>query len=161
MSRFLPAPRLGPTCCSWSDDSLSRDEADRQNILDVGVHAVTLISKNLKADIALLSNITGSAPFMPPNWRKTGTTELEEENSVSFVKSFTSRPRNPLPAMALDLTARLSAGIVQGYRDATEVIQRSGVESTCPPGDRVAWCGWPRSVRRNFRLTRGEIAGNR
>jgi predicted acylesterase/phospholipase RssA len=99
-----------------------------KTFLDVGVHAVDiLVSKNFKSDIALLSNINrlcsvyaGEMGVQPEQL------ELEiGKQRYRFVKFFNIAPEKPLLAAALDFDSEIvSPIIVQGYRDASTVIQQ-------------------------------------
>jgi hypothetical protein len=154
----LPALRLGAdilflvlmTPLQGADNA-----GEIKTFLDVGVHAVDiLISKNLKADIALLSNINRlCSVYAAELGVKPEQLELEVgKQSYRFVKSFNIAPKKPLPAMALDFDGEIVGPvIVQGYRDAAEVIQEFWkYELTCPP----------RESRRVVRLAAERPEGN-
>jgi predicted acylesterase/phospholipase RssA len=98
-----------------------------KTFLDVGVHAVDiLISKNFKSDIALLSNINRlCAIYAAELGVKPEQVELEVgRQRYRYVKAFNIAPTQPLPAMTLDFDGEIIAPvIVQGYKDATRVIQ--------------------------------------
>jgi hypothetical protein len=154
----LPALRLGAdilflvlmTPLQGGDDA-----GEIKTFLDVGVHAVDiLISKNLKADIALLSNINRLCSLYATELGvKPEQLELEiGKQHYRFVKSFNIAPKKPLPAMALDFDGEIVGPvIVQGYRDASQVIQEFWkYELTCPP----------RESRRVVRLAAERPEGN-
>jgi predicted acylesterase/phospholipase RssA len=154
----LPALRLGAdilflvlmTPLQGADNA-----GEIKTFLDVGVHAVDiLISKNLKADIALLRNINRlCSVYAAELGVKPEQLELEVgKQTYRFVKSFNIAPRKPLPAMALDFDGEIVGPvIVQGYRDAAEVIQEFWkYELTCPP----------RESRRVVRLAAERPEGN-
>jgi hypothetical protein len=98
-----------------------------KTFLDVGVHAVDiLISKNFKADIALLSNINRlCSAYASEMGVKPEELELEiGRQRYRFVKFFNIAPEKPLPAASLDFDSEIVAPIiVQGYRDAGKVIE--------------------------------------
>lgn len=98
-----------------------------KTFLDVGVHAVDiLISKNFKSDIAMLTNINRLCGIYAAEMGvKPEQLELEiGKQHYRFVKFFNIAPAEPLPAAALDFDSEIiSPIIVQGYRDARQVIQ--------------------------------------
>ncbi|MGZ4874160.1 MAG: patatin-like phospholipase family protein [Candidatus Angelobacter sp.] len=98
-----------------------------KTFLDVGVHAVDiLISKNFKADIAMLSSINRLCTIYAAEMGvKPEQLELEiGKQHYRFVKFFNIAPEKPLPADALDFDSQIiSPIIVQGYRDARLVIE--------------------------------------
>jgi len=127
---MLPALRLGAdvlflvllTPLQGGDDSGSI-----QTFLDVGIHAVDiLISKNFRSDIALLNNINRlCTAYAAEIGVKPEQLELEIGGQhYRYVKSFTIAPRDPLPALTLDFDGEIIGPvIVQGYKDAGQVIQ--------------------------------------
>ncbi len=126
----LPALRLGADVLFlvlMSPLEGADDAGEIKTFLDVGVHAVDiLISKNFKSDIALLSNINRlCSVYAAELGVKPEQLELEiGKQSYRFVKSFNIAPKKPLPAMALDFDGEIVGPvIVQGYLDATHVIQ--------------------------------------
>jgi predicted acylesterase/phospholipase RssA len=126
-----------------------------KTFLDVGVHAVDiLISKNFKADIALLTNINRLCSIYASEMGvKPEELELEiGKQRYRFVKFFNIAPEKPLEAAALDFDSEIvSPIIVQGYRDARKVIhQFLEYEMSCPP----------RESRRLVRLAAERPEGN-
>jgi predicted acylesterase/phospholipase RssA len=127
---MLPALRLGADVLflvllaplEGSDDS-----GEIKTFLDVGVHAVDiLISKNFRADITLLNNINRlCSAYAADLGVKPEQLELEiGQQRYRYVKSFNIAPSRPLPALALDFDGEIiSPVIVQGYKDATRVLQ--------------------------------------
>jgi hypothetical protein len=127
---MLPALRLGAdvlflvllTPLQGGDDSGSI-----QTFLDVGIHAVDiLISKNFRSDIALLNNINRlCTAYAAEIGVKPEQLELEIGGQhYRYVKSFTIAPHDPLPALTLDFDGEIIGPvIVQGYKDAGQVIQ--------------------------------------
>jgi len=99
-----------------------------KTFLDVGVHAVDiLISKNFKADIAMLTNINRLCTIYAAEMGvKPEQLELEIGKQLyRFVKFFNIAPENPLIAAALDFDSQIiSPIIVQGYRDARSVLEQ-------------------------------------
>src|SRR5882672_8747328 len=136
----LPALRLGADVLFlvlMSPLEGADDAGEIKTFLDVGVHAVDiLISKNLKADIALLGNVNRLCSLYASELGvKPEQLELEVgKQHYRYVKSFNIAPKKPLPAMALDFDGEIVGPvIVQGYRDATEVIQQFWeYECACP-----------------------------
>jgi len=126
----LPALRLGADVLFLvliaplkGDDQASQVKT----FLDVGVHAVDiLIEKNFKSDIAMLTNVNRLCTMYAAEMGvKPEQVELEVGKSTyRYVKFFNIAPEKPLPAGALDFDAEIVRPvIVQGYRDACEVIQ--------------------------------------
>lgn len=155
---ILPALRLGADTLflvllaplEGADDS-----GAIQTFLDVGVHAVDiLISKNFKSDITLLNNINAlCSVYAAELGVKPEQLELEiGEQRYRFVKAFTIAPQSPLPALALDFDGEIIAPIiVQGYKDATKVIQEFLEYEAARP---------PRESRRVVRLAAERLEGN-
>jgi predicted acylesterase/phospholipase RssA len=126
---ILPALRLGADVLflvllapiEGGDDS-----GAIQTFLDVGVHAVDiLISKNFKADIAMLNSINRlCSVYAAELGVKPEQLELEiGRQHYRYVKSFSIAPKRPLPALSLDFDGEIIGPvIVQGYKDATRVI---------------------------------------
>jgi len=154
----LPALRLGADVLFlvlMSPVEGPDDAGEIKTFLDVGVHAVDiLISKNFKSDIAMLSSINRlCSVYAAELGVKPEQLELEVgKQHYRFVKFFNIAPRTPLPAMALDFDGEIVAPvIVQGYRDATKVIQEfREYEITRPP----------RESRRVIRLAAERPEGN-
>jgi len=126
-----------------------------KTFLDVGVHAMDiLISKNFKADIALLSNINRlCSSYAAEIGVKPEQLELEiGKQRYRFVKSFNIAPEKPLLAASLDFDSEIIAPIiVQGYRDAGKVIEEFlAYEATRPQ----------RESRRLVRLAAERPEGN-
>jgi hypothetical protein len=126
-----------------------------KTFLDVGAHAMDiLISKNFKADIALLSNINGLCSIYAAEIGvKPEQLELEiGKQRYRFVKSFNIAPEKPLPAASLDFDSEIIAPIiVQGYLDAGKVIEEFlAYEATRPQ----------RESRRLVRLAAERPEGN-
>lgn len=154
----LPALRLGAdvlflvllTPLQGGDDTGSI-----QTFLDVGIHAVDiLISKNFRSDIAMLNNINRlCTAYAAEVGVKPEQLELEiGEQRYRYVKSFTIAPQEPLPALTLDFDGEIIGPvIVQGYKDATLVIQNFlSYEATRPT----------RESRRVVRLAAERPEGN-
>ncbi len=154
----LPALRLGADVLFLVliEPLEGGNQADTiKTFLDVGVHAVDiLISKNFKADIALLNNINRlCSAYAAEMGVKPEQLELEiGKQRYRFVKSFNIAPEKPLPAASLDFDSEIIAPIiVQGYRDARKVIQDFlEYEAACPP----------RESRRLVRLSAERPEGN-
>jgi len=126
-----------------------------KTFLDVGVHAVDiLISKNLKADMAMLNNLNQLCSIYASELGvKPEQLELEiGKQRYGYVKAFTIAPEKPLPALALDFDAEIiSPVIVQGYRDACKVLKEFlDYEAGRPP----------RESRRIVRLSAERPEGN-
>jgi len=154
----LPALRLGADVLFlvlMSPLEGRDDVGSIKTFLDVGVHAVDiLISKNFKTDIAMLANInTLCSVYATEIGVKPEQLELEiGKQHYRYVKSFNIAPKKPLPATALDFDGEIVAPmIVQGYRDATHVIQQFWeYECACPS----------RESRRVVRLAAERPEGN-
>lgn len=126
-----------------------------KTFLDVGVHAVDiLISKNFKADIALLSNINRLCSIYAAEMGvRPEQLELEiGKQRYRYVKFFNIAPEKPLEAGSLDFDSEIiSPIIVQGYRDACRIVREFlEYESSCPP----------RESRRLVRLAAERPEGN-
>ena len=126
-----------------------------KTFLDVGVHAVDiLVSKNFKSDIALLNNFNRLCSIYAAELGvQPEQVELEiGSQHYRFVKSFSVAPQQPLAAAALDFDGEIvGTVIVQGYKDATQVIRDFlDYERTRPP----------RESRRVVRLTAERVEGN-
>lgn len=126
-----------------------------ETFLDVGIHAVDiLISKNLKADLAMLNNLNQlCSVYAAELGVKPEQLELEiGTQHYCYVKAFTIAPEKPLAAAALDFDAEIiSPVIVQGYRDACKVLKGFlDYESTRPR----------RESRRVIRLAAERPEGN-
>jgi hypothetical protein len=126
-----------------------------KTFLDVGVHAVDiLISKNLKTDVAMLNNVNRlCSAYAEEIGVKPEQVELEiGRQRYSYVKAFNIAPEKPLPAMALDFDGEIiSPVIVQGYRDACQVVKQFLEYEMVRP---------PRESRRVLRLAAERPAGN-
>lgn len=159
----MPALRLGAdvvflvllTPLTGGDDS-----GEIQTFLDVGVHAVDiLISKNFKSDILVLNNINHlCSVYAAELGVKPEQLELEVGTEhYRYVRSFTVAPEAPLPALALDFDGEIIGPIiVQGYKDASRVIQDFfAYELTRPAGEsrRVVKLAAERAEG-NFHLTK-------
>lgn len=126
-----------------------------KTFLDVGIHAVDiLISKNLKADMAMLNNLNHLCSVYA---KELGVKPEQLEMEVGgqrygYVKAFNIAPEKPLPATALDFDGEIiSPVIVQGYRDACKVLKEFlNYESARPP----------RESRRAVRLSAERPEGN-
>ncbi|HEY6253147.1 MAG TPA: patatin-like phospholipase family protein [Candidatus Angelobacter sp.] len=98
-----------------------------KTFLDVGIHAVDiLISKNLKADMAMLNNLNRlCSVYAKELGVKPEQLELEiGSQHYSYVKAFNIAPEKPLPASALDFDGEIICPvIIQGYRDACKVLK--------------------------------------
>jgi predicted acylesterase/phospholipase RssA len=138
-------------------EPLGRDDVSGEikTFLDVGVHAVDiLISKNLKADMAMLNNLNRLCSIYA-NELGVKPEQLDLEigaQHYGYVKAFNIAPEKPLPAMALDFDgAIVGPVIVQGYRDACKVLKEFlDYESARPP----------RESRRVVRLSAERPEGN-
>jgi predicted acylesterase/phospholipase RssA len=131
------------------------DSGEIKTFLDVGVHAVDiLISKNFKADIALLNNFNRLCSVYAADLGvRPEQLELEIGNQhYRYVKAFNVAPQRPLPAGALDFDGEILAPVIlEGYKDATRVIREFlEYERTRPP----------RESRRVVRLTAERLEGN-
>lgn len=131
------------------------DSGEIKTFLDVGVHAVDiLISKNFKADIALLNNFNRLCSVYAADLGvRPEQVELEiGSQHYRYVKSFNVAPKRPLQAAALDFDGEiLGPVIVEGYKDAARVIREFlDYERTRPP----------RESRRVVRLTAERLEGN-
>src|SRR5579872_4116527 len=86
-----------------------------KTFLDVGVHAVDiLISKNLKADMAMLNNLNQLCSIYASELGvKPEQLELEiGKQRYGYVKAFTIAPEKPLPALALDFDAEIISPVI-------------------------------------------------
>ena len=138
-------------------EPLGRDDApgEVKTFLDVGIHAVDiLITKNLKADMAMLNNVNRlCSVYANEVGVRPEQLELEIGNQhYGYVKAFSIAPEKPLPAMAMDFDAEIiSPVIVQGYRDACKVLKNFlAYEANRPP----------RESRRVVRLAAERPEGN-
>jgi hypothetical protein len=126
-----------------------------KTFLDVGIHAVDiLISKNLKADLAMLNNLNRLCSIYATELGvKPEQLELEiGAQHYGYARAFTIAPEKPLPAMALDFDGEIVGPvIVQGYRDACKVLKEFMVYEASRP---------PRESRRMIRLAAEKPEGN-
>jgi len=126
-----------------------------KTFLDVGIHAVDiLITKNLKADLAMLNNVNRLCSIYANEVGvKPEQVELEIGNQLyGYVKAFTIAPEKPLPAMAMDFDAEIiSPVIVQGYRDGCKVLKEFLTYESARPS---------RESRRVVRLSAERPEGN-
>jgi hypothetical protein len=127
---ILPALRLGADVLFLVLIAPLNGEDDTGEIktfLDVGVHAVDiLISKNFKSDIALLNNFNRlCSAYAADLGVRPEQLELEiGSQHYRYVKAFNIAPKHSLPAAALDFDGEITGPIiVQGYKDAMEVIE--------------------------------------
>ena len=127
---ILPALRLGADVLFLVLIAPLNGEDDTGEIktfLDVGVHAVDiLISKNFKSDIALLNNFNRlCSAYAADLGVRPEQLELEiGSQHYRYVKAFNIAPKHSLPAAALDFDGEITGPIiVQGYKDAIEVIE--------------------------------------
>ena len=138
-------------------EPLGRDDApgEVKTFLDVGIHAVDiLITKNLKADLAMLNNVNRLCSIYANEVGvKPEQVELEIGNQhYGYVKAFTIAPEKPLPALAMDFDAEIiSPVIVQGYRDGCKVLKEFLTYESARP---------PRESRRVVRLSAERPEGN-
>ena len=155
---ILPALRLGADVLFLvliSPLQGNDNSGEIKTFLDVGVQAVDiLISKNFKSDIALLHNFNRLCSVYA---REMGVRPEQLELEIGkqryrYVKAFTIAPEAPLQAGQLDFDGEIIGSvIVQGYKDATRVIQDFlQYESTRPP----------RESRRVVRLSAERLEGN-
>jgi len=155
---MLPALRLGADVLFLvllSPLQGGDDSGEIKTFLDVGVHAVDiLISKNFRADIAMLNNINRlCSAYAADLGVKPEQLELEiGRQNYRYVKFFNIAPGRPLPALALDFDGEIIGPIiVQGYKDATRVLRQFlDYESTRPA----------RESRRVVRLAAERPEGN-
>lgn len=126
-----------------------------KTFLDVGIHAVDiLISKNLKSDLAMLSNLNRlCSAYANELGVKPEQLELEIGGQhYCYVKAFSIAPEKPLPAAAMDFDGEIiSPVIVQGYRDACKVLKEFLEYEIARP---------PRESRRVMRLAAERAEGN-
>ncbi len=126
---ILPALRLGADVIFLVLMSpLEGEDTSGQikTFLDVGVHAVDiLISKNFKADIALLNNFNRlCCAYASELGVEPEQVELQiGSQRYRYVEAFHIAPQEPLKANTLDFDGDIVGPvIVQGYRDARRVI---------------------------------------
>jgi predicted acylesterase/phospholipase RssA len=126
-----------------------------KTFLDVGIHAVDiLISKNLKSDMAMLSNLNRlCSAYANELGVKPEQLELEIGGQhYRYVKAFSIAPEKPLSAAAMDFDGEIiSPVIVQGYRDACKVLKEFLEYEIVRP---------PRESRRVVRLAAERMTGN-
>jgi predicted acylesterase/phospholipase RssA len=155
---ILPALRLGADVLFLvliSPLKGNDNAGEIKTFLDVGVQAVDiLISKNFKSDIALLHNFNRLCSLYA---REMGVRPEQLELEIGrqhyrYVKAFTIAPQAPLPAGQLDFDGEIIGSvIVQGYKDASRVIQEFlHYEATRPA----------RESRRVVRLSAERLEGN-
>jgi predicted acylesterase/phospholipase RssA len=155
---ILPALRLGADVLFLvliaplnGDDN----SGEIKTFLDVGVHAVDiLISKNFKSDIALLNNFNRLCSVYAADLGvRPEQLELEiGTQHYRYVKAFNIAPKQSLPASALDFDGDIIGPIiVQGYKDAAEVIEDFLQYEAARP---------PRESRRVVRLAAERAEGN-
>ena len=138
-------------------EPLGRDDVpgEVKTFLDVGIHAVDiLITKNLKADLAMLNNVNRLCSIYANEVGvKPEQVELEIGNQrYGYVKAFTIAPEKPLPALAMDFDAEIiSPVIVQGYRDGCKVLKEFLTYESARPS---------RESRRVVRLSAERPEGN-
>ena len=126
-----------------------------QTFLDVGVHAWDiLITKNLKIDNAMLSNVNRlCCTYAAELGVQPEQLELEiGKQRYRYVKAFNIAPRQPLPVTVLDFEAELIAPLIlQGYQDSIAVLKEFLEYETARP---------PRHSRQVVRLTAERPEGN-
>ena len=126
-----------------------------KTFLDVVVHAWDiLITKNLKTDIIMLSNLNQlCCAYADEVGVKPEQVELQMgKQHYRYVKSFNIAPQQPLPATVLDFEAEIIAPLItQGYQEATIVLKEFFEYEANRP---------QRESRRVVRLTAERLEGN-
>lgn len=126
-----------------------------KTFLDVGIHTVDiLISKNLKADMAMLTSVNRlCSAYADEMGVRPEQLELQiGEQRYGYVKGFNISPEKQLPATALDFDGEIiSPVIVQGYRDACKVLKEFLQYEIARP---------PRESRRVVKLAAEKVEAN-